>query len=512
VQAAMDSSPAKERSILIRCLRLGPGALTLVCAIVPPSLIFDWSIGPLAQVVLALVATALLGFHVVNIFRTRVKLKHWEIEGMWRLMRSEILAGCVMPVWVIALVLALPPTWWMLLLLTGAFGFSQIIYGPVQREIRQKVDDADKEHGTEHFRKRTLLEKFGVKKSLDEMEEEEQDPGVWKWLISLGKEPWQAGLSRTRSLIIYTLIAGAGLAGGASADVYIHEEVRDKGETEETNGTEEETDTGGSEDGGDTGGGGGGQEGSDEEAGSGDVGESEGGRCQISFGVGIPGWAKRDLHALYYGGANLNATEAPGTDIGGCPGEVLALATSGGAFVYTIGRSEDGEVLSVAVTSQERGAAIFLAPAAQRVIEMIDEGIVPLGGYPRVDIKGDGREGDMVSITTAQGTVVLVRARKVLLGSPEYGSPYLELPVAVAAAWTAMMRAEGGWLWPLEPLRTEGSIVYRFSGSADGHGPRTSISYDLETATATAGDFEYGSPQIQLSQLELEEFAVRAGE
>ncbi len=484
--------------------------MTFVCAIVPPSLIFDWSIGPLAQVVLAIAASVLLGFHLVNIFRTRVRLKHWEIEDVWRLLRSEILAGCILPFWVILLVLTLPPTWWMLLLLTGAFGFSQLIYEPVQREIRQKVEKAAKEHGTKHFRKRKFLTKFGVDKSLDEMAEEEQGPGLWKWLISLGEEPWQDGMSRTRSLVVYTLIACAGLAGAAAADVYIHEAVHGKDEQAQTSEIEEETDTDGSGGGRDIGGHSGQQE-FGEGAGL-DVGASEGGRCRFSPGAGIPVWAWRKLYALYYGGANLNATDPPGTDIGGCPREAFVLRPPKGGFVYAIGRGEDGEILSVAATSHQRGSAIFLAPAAQRVIELIHEGVVPLGGYPRVDIRGDGREGDMVSITTPRGTIVLVRSRKGLRDRPEYATPYLELPVAVAAAWTAAMRAEGSWLWPLAPRRREGVTVYRFSPSADGRGPETSIAHDTETATATAGGFEYRPPQVQLSQIELEEFAKRAGD
>jgi hypothetical protein len=508
---AQDSSPAWERSFLIRCLRLAPGALALVCAIIPPSLIFDWSIGPPAEVALAVAASGILGFHLVNIFRTRVKLGHWEMEGAWDLMRSEILVGCVLPIWVIALVLALSPTWWMLLLLAGVFGFSQLIYEQVQREIRKKVEKANKEHGTKHFRKRKFLIKFGVGKSLDEMAEEEQGPGLWKGLIALGEEPWQAGLSRTRSLIVYAFIACAGLAGAASADVYIHEELRNKDTQTQTDESEEETAAGNSNGGGDVGGGGG-QEGSGEYAGSEHAGKDEGDRCRFDPGLSIPDWARRDLYALYYGGKDLDATAPPGTDVGGCPGKVFVLPTPEGIFVYTIGRGEDGEIISVAVTSKEGEAAIFLAPAAQRVIELIHGGGLPLGGYPRVDVIGEGREGDMAPITTPRGTIILVRTNKVLPGSSEYASPYLELPVTVAAAWTAAMRAEGSWLWPLEPHRYEGTIDYRFSRSPDGTEGQTRISYDPGTTEATAGGFEYRSPQIQLSQSELEEFARRAGE
>ena len=501
----------RESSVFVRCLRVVVGAVTFICAIVPPSLIFDWSIGPLVQVVLAIAAGGLLSFHLVNIFRTRVKLGHWEIDGAWSLLRSEILAGCVSPILVIVLVLTLPPTWWMLLLLTCAFGFSQLIYEPVQREIRRKVELAKKKHGTKHFRGRKFLSKFGVEKSLDEMSEDEQGPGIWKWLISLGEDPWQEGLSRTRSLIVYALIACAGLAGAASADVYVHEAVHGKGDQSGAGKTDEKEATGGSGDDAGSDSGDGQVDSGGEDSSSGEAAPPAG-RCQFNIGIGVPGWAKRDLYALYYGGEGLDATAPPGTDIGGCPSEVFVLPAPEGPFVYAVGRGEEGEVITVAVTSRHGRPAIFLAPAAQRVIELIGEGVVPLGGYPRVDVMGDGREGDMVPITTPEGTIVLVRSRKVLVDMPEYASPYLELPVAVAAAWTAAMCGEGDWLWPLEPRQSEGVTVYRFSRNADGQGPQVSIVYDPEEATAIVGDLEYRSPQAQLNQLELEDFAARAGE
>lgn len=519
-QGGPESGPSRERGVLIRCLRVVVGAVTLICAIVPPSLIFDWSIGPVAQVVLAIAAGGLLGFHLVNIFRTRVDLGHWELDDIWSLLRSEILAGCVSPIVIIVLVLTLPPTWWMLLLLGSSFGFSQLIYEPVQREIRLKVADAHKKHGTEHFRARKFLEDFGVKKSLDEMAEDEQGPGIWKYLIALGEDPWQEGMSRTRSLIVYVLIACAGFAGAASADVYVHEAVHGKGNQPGHSKTDEKEATGGSgddagsdsSDSSDSGDSGDGQDGSGGEGSSSGETVPTAGRCQFNIGIGVPGWAKRDLYALYYGGEGLDATAPPGTDIGGCPSEVFVLPTPEGPFVYAVGRGEDGEIITAAVTSRHGRPAIFLAPAAQRVIELIGEGVVPLGGYPRVDVMGDGREGDMVPITTPEGTIVLVRSRKVLMDMPEYASPYLELPVAVAAAWTAAMCGEGEWLWPLEPRQSEGVTVYRFSRNANGQGPQVSIVYDPEEAMATVGDLEYRSPQAQLNQLELEDFAASAGE
>lgn len=490
----------EPRGAGIRCLRVIAMAVPLIVAIFPPSLIFDWSAGPLAKWVLATAAAGLLSFHLVNIFRTRVKLGHWMKSLAW-LLCSEILIGCVLPAAALVGALVLPSSTWTFAALTVVFGFCQVLYEPIEQDIREEVEKANKKHGTERFRQRRLLLFFGSRKSIQVMSEKEHAPGLWKGLIALGKDPWQEGLSRTRSLILYTLLFCAAFSTAAGADVAMHDWIanhKDHASTQEGSaGGSGSTSAGTAEVGG-------GEEGAGGDGA--DLPEEEE-HCLVQPGHGAPAWARAYLYALYYGGLELEATEPPGTKVGGCTGKVFVPPALKGSFVFTIGRNAAGEVRSVAVDSVRFGPAIFLAPAAQQVLALIHEGVMPLGGYPREDAGA----GDMVPVTTPRGTLILVRAAKVLPGKPTYATPYIELPVTVATLWVEAMRVEGGWLWPREPRTlSDGSRVYSFSRRVGGGTVGPSVSFDPQSgiAVSSAGSLEL--PQPQLSKDELTEFALLA--
>jgi hypothetical protein len=492
-----------ERGAGRRCLRVLAMAVPLIGAIFPPSLIFDWSAGPLARWILAAGAAALIWFHLINIFRTRVRLEHWKVDSVARLLCSEILIGCVLPAAALAGTFLLPPSSVTFVFLTLLFGLCQVLYEPLERDIREKVEAAGKSHGTEQFRQRRPLRIFGMGKSYEEMSEREHGPGLWRGLIALGKDPWQEGLSRTRSLILYFFLFCSAFSTAAAADVAMHDWIADHGHHGGSGQSSEEEGESSSSGEGEVAGALGKTAGT--EVGTEVIVDSEEGQhCGARPGFGAPAWARADLYALYYGGLGLEVTPPPGTKVGGCTGRVFVPPGLEGSFVYTIGTNPAGEILSVAVDSVRFGPEIFLAPAAQQVLALIRAGVMPLGGYPRKQVGG----GDIVPVTMPEGTLILVRGGTVLPGSPGYARPYLRLPVTVATLWVEAMRVVGTWLWPRAPKSApDGSRVYTFSAALEGDPVGESVSFDPYTGTSVSGSSTVELPEPQLSDDELAGYA-----
>jgi hypothetical protein len=406
--------------------RLTKSALVVKLAISVPAgglavvgLFLDWNSAPLAQRALGVIAACLAAFQLNNSLRTRRRLQHWKIEGLKRLLGGELLFGAFVPGVIAVIGLRLPVSWESLVAIFLLYGIAYHYYELIEEEIRTRIATTDKIQGTEDFGYRRPVKPW-LDVTVDEIAKKKSAPGVWRALSWVRKPSWQETLSRTRTLIVYVMMVCCIFAAGASAKLGFHlPRLSQKS-------------PGGAQGGGKEGGG---TEGDDDENAAG--GESEANSddsdaCRRDPGAGAPSWAREELRALYFGGVHLNATKPPGTDAGGCPGSVKVLGTGREELVYTVARNPLGEIRSVACVSRPFKGAIFLAPSAQIVLGLINEGVTPIGGYPKVDVAG----GDMVAVLTRTGTMVLVRSEKHLPDEPLQAAPYVELPVPVAAAWS----------------------------------------------------------------------------
>lgn len=468
-----------------------PGAVTTVSISVFANLSFTF----VAEKTLALLALALFAFHYLN-GRTRQRIGHWEISGLAPLLRGERLLGCALPLAIALGAWFLPPSWLVLGSIAGLFFLIHTLYEIQQEKIFRRVKDSDKADCTSDFgqRRRDYVADHG--------EEPKHHLGLQRILVYLEGEPW-LGVSRTRTVILNTMLFCVLLAGVAFADELIHkaEDSHHSPTNSARHGRAALAPAGGAA-----------AVGDEPESTVQGPGAEDGEKaapvdgCQVEPGEGAPAWAKEKLRALYYGHPRLHATAPPGTDAGGCPGPVIVPATPRGAFAYQIGRSPLGEVLSVAVVSKRFGPEIFLAPAAQRVIALIGEGIAPLGGYPRLNLVG----GDLVSITTPEGTILLVRDEKHLPDEPHVAAPYVELPPAVATAFLEVLRERDGWLWPLSPVTSDGGEVFELTANSQLSSGKIEIHYDPTTGGAVRGPFDYRLPVPQLDEAALMRLAKRA--
>jgi hypothetical protein len=221
--------------------------------------------------------------------------------------------------------------------------------------------------------------------------------------------------------------------------------------------------------------------------------------------LGSPDWAKKELNSLYLGEPTLHANPPPGTE-GGCTGRAIVPAWSHERFVYTVGLVGKRELRSVAVDSS-LGPAIFLVPAARRVLSLIEETEGPVGGLPTIP----AGNGDVTSITTAEGSYALVRAEEHQPGHPDIASPYVELPPLVATAWISAMGEQRRWLWPQQPRGTKRQETFALTLDPLGGESRVSIVYDPGTHTAMRNSILYRLPTNELNEAELKHFAELAG-
>ncbi len=179
--------------------------------------------------------------------------------------------------------------------------------------------------------------------------------------------------------------------------------------------------------------------------------------CPTPLVTGGPRWIREDLTALYLGGAEGAAAEAPGTSIAGCPGELHLMHTSAGLFAYTLGRSSaSNQTLSIAVDSSY-GRGLFLAPAVTPVLYLVHE-LGAVGGMRRFSVAG----GDFYPVVTRQGTYILIRRE---IGTEQVAEPYLVMPPVVAQAWALAMAKSQMFLWPV-PRRENGETIYDFDSNS----------------------------------------------
>jgi hypothetical protein len=460
----------------------------------------EWPAGSIAEWVLAAVATGIICFHLVNT-RTRIELEHWKTERLQRVLRNELAVGCGIPATVLAVIVIWPPTWLVLFLIGVLFVAAEMLYEPIEEEIRQIVEDEPGlDQGTSRFGNRCPFRFLGIDRTISEMAGGTHRPGLQRFLGFWVKPPWGPALSRTRTVILYAMLISCFVAFTAAADVRLQELAVPKQATEEATGDGAQADnpspTTTVEANGPTP-----MQGHEP---AGEVEQS----CPWPPSYGAPPWARDNLNALYYGTKPLNATPPPGNEIGGCTGKAIVPAAEHGSFAYTIGRNELGEIRSVAVVSRSRelAPAIFLAPAAQRVLALLEGGLAPLGGYPIMEVAG----GDAVAITSERGTFALVRNSKTLPGSEELAAPYVLLPPTAATAWAGAMNERGAWLWPLTPRLSGELREYGLATDSASTEAAVVVTYTPRDGSAQRDQYDYDLPAPQLSQDELAAYARTA--
>lgn len=453
----------------------------------------NWPAGPVGRVTLGAVAAAILIFHVINT-RTRLKLGHWKCGRLRRFLAFEVALGWAMPLAVLSMVLMLPPTWFVLLLIGLAFLITEVLYELVEEEIRRIVDEEGFQQGTSRFGRRQPFKIVGSNRTIQEISSTIERPGPQKFLGFWVKPSWWPGLSRTRTVIVYAMLLSAFVGVTAAADVGLQKAVvrpHSAHPIRVNHGNTEPRPPA-------SGNGGGSAEASP-------VPANVPRPCPHQPSFEAPAWARDDLDALYYGTERLKATPPPGDEVGGCTGRAIVPTAQHGMFVYTLGRNAFGELRSVAVDSLEFGPAIFLAPAAQRVLTLLERGVAPLGGYPILQVAG----GDAVAVTSERGTFALVRGSKHLPGS-ELATPYAELPPTAATAWVGAMKELGAWLWP-QPPRVEGGMrQYSLVIDRTADDAVKIVVYDPSDGSARRDEYSYRLPESQIGEYELRHLARTA--
>ena len=487
----------------LRCLGLFNKAVTVALAFLAvlsgaSSAASDWPVGPIAEAALAALAAGLIGFHLLN-FEVRGILGHRDIPGIEKMLWAEWALGCGVPAAILLAIFHAPPTWELLGAICAGFALVYGFYEPVQEKIRREVAEADLLQGTAYFGLMRPLRFLGIPDEIREIAQQQHGPNLQSLLAFFVGDPWLAALSRTRTVVLCVMLAGLITAGVAAADVGIQQGVRDPSqesqESQDETGQTSERPSGQSEQGASA---------SGAESGSGAT-QPDGG-CDRLPGDGAPSWAEAELNELYLGGL-VNVTPPPGLKEGGCTTRVIVPPREDGTFVYVVGKNPAGEIRSLAVVSTEFEPAIFLAPASQQVLELIEEGQMPIGGYPRVE---DLAGGDMAPVLTPEGTVVLVRSSTHPPGKSRYATPYVELPPTVASAFVEVMHEFGAWFWPLAPVAVGDAEVFPLVGRSQGEEVRETVVLDPATGIARRGSHTYLPPEAQLSQQELEHRAAGA--
>lgn len=155
---------------------------------------------------------------------------------------------------------------------------------------------------------------------------------------------------------------------------------------------------------------------------------------------------RRLLDALYLGGPGVDPAKVddPPGAAGGCTGPVHVSKEGRTRFVYVIGRDKDEKILSVAVVSRQFGPAMFIAPAAKPVLDLIAI-YHDIGGMRRID----AGSGQIYGVPTPFGTALLVRPTVVQAGPSRLAVPYVALVPGAVSAWFKIMDDLRIWLWPI---------------------------------------------------------------
>jgi hypothetical protein len=440
-----------------------------------------------------------LAFLAANLISVvvRVPLGHRHVPGIGGDLGRELLLGVLAPASVLAALAVWPHSDIALAAIVALLFLLHGDYVELQVRLAEKVRDGGRRTFGDWVRERRAPSGPDTSRRVGDVHDFKKEPIGRVWLAARLTDPRERGLSYMR-LILFWLIAsgfwvGADALASQAVDHYLAPPPPAKEELHRHHhghqGPQEETVGAGS--------GGGGQEGSDRE---GAKGTKSG--CSSQTPLGAPRWARHDLRALYLGGLGGEATKPPGFRIGGCPGRAVVPAGLDGSFVYAVGRGPGGEIRSLVVDSERFGPEIFLAPAAQKVLALIGSGVIPLGGHPRLFPAG----GDVVTVTTPEGTIVLVRAEEHEPGRVGVATPYIELPATVATAWLGAMGEAERWLWPLQPRPVAGGMVYGLAENPGGHATYKVI-YDPRTGGATRDGFTYTRPETPLGYLELKAWA-----
>lgn len=459
----------------------------------------QWSLpaAPVARVLLGSVALVIAGFHLFNT-QARRTIGHWEREDLVPLLRGELLLGCGLPMVVVLIAALMPLSMPMLIVIGLIFLVGGNLYEPLEEEIHELIEaDPTLAQGTRYFAGCRPLKFMKIDRTIEDMSKAVLGPGLQKFLAFWVKPTWRPCLSRTRIVLIYSMLACFVVAAGAAGDVSIQE--YGAGHSPPANSSPIDN-TGGDRDN---------REGGDDDAsgdasGSGETSDSKR-PCPHLPAFGAPAWARSDLNALYLGGKHLHSTPPPG-GAGGCTDRAIVPASEHGTFVYTIGRNALGEILSVAVDSLEFGPAIFLSPASKRVLALIHTGDAPLGGYPTRNVAG----GDYAAAVTEHGTFVFVRGAKHLPDKTNVAMPYVSFPPTVATAWLGAMKELESWLWPLPPSRGESIERFRFVVKRGNRKAAAAVSLSLGDGSATRSGYAYELPEPQLSKRELKRLAELA--
>jgi hypothetical protein len=229
--------------------------------------------------------------------------------------------------------------------------------------------------------------------------------------------------------------------------------------------------------------------------------------CGSLPSYGAPEWAESQLNALYLGGSldfngqPVHAELPPGAE-GGCTGRAVVPLYTQGEFVYTIG----GSTRSVAVDSKQFGPAIFLAPAARRVLSIIKEQLGPVGGTAREKV----RNGDFLSVSTELGSVMLVRQQEHLEGQSDEAYPYTELPPAAAEVWVQAMRQRQVWLWPYLSASDRGSETFTLVRDPISRIAVEHITYSKQERDATYEGQRYKPHELEFTLAEVASLAKLA--
>jgi hypothetical protein len=465
------AGPPPERSF--KRLSTGWSALASIVATIAVAITQAKDVAATPKFVLwvaSLLALLVGAFQLTNSAYRVVKCKHADREvGARALLALEggIGAGLT-AVGLISIVGAPAPP----VVLVVFFALAAPLYWLVEQAIAEKVHEAGRLTGTDHFGNSIPLRMLGSKVTVRKALAPLKDQGPGKFLKDLVKTDDDAAVVTisvarkrvTEVLVLIALLALAGTIGGVAGDRLRGD--ADKPHVESSAGRL------------------GGQDAGDKETEQDDrvpddppvdpppqprPDESDPCGAQVEPGTGAPPWAAELLYDVYLGSGGPGLVEA------GCTIKALEVSEE---FVYQVGLGPDANFKSVAVASRRWEPAVFLTPATTPVLNLINRGVA-FGGSNRRD-RGNG---DFYVIYTATGTRALVRSRKTPSGRPREAQPYVELPQVITELWVETMKESDRWLWP-RISQTAASGVKTFVFDDIYHRARARVRFTPQDGTA----------------------------